>query len=223
MCLMARRARQTKRPGARRRRFSRKHLSRCPATLIVRDGVAYMRFPRRLRSLNNVRSDLSRFGDKKAWEGLFETMVTLEDDHSLRPGLKCRMRVEVQRLCPTKRYFLDRTNLHGGGIKQLEDCLTQLGWLVDDCETWEDGPYLSQALSEDAKYWTDIKITKAEARAQDNPDRIWPVDRDAGTNADAGQHPAVSRRSNLRGRSGGATRTSHPSRRPRTRSRNSAN
>jgi hypothetical protein len=54
--------------------------------------------------------------------------------------------------------FLDRTNL-AGGIKGLEDFLVRAEYLVDDCEEWEDGPYISQGLSTDKKYWTIVKLT----------------------------------------------------------------
>lgn len=94
-----------------------------------------------------------------AWQRCFEQAQIVESDHSLGPCSGERLRLDVVRLAPSKAFFLDRTNL-SGGVKGLEDFLVRSEYLVDDCEEWEDGPYCSQEISEDKKYWAIIRLSK---------------------------------------------------------------
>jgi hypothetical protein len=117
--------------------------------------------PRKLRSLNTLCSRLARYGDTKAWEKQFADAELENSDHTIGPCSKQRLRLETTRLAPSKHFFLDKTNL-AGGVKGLEDALVRLEYLVDDCEEWEDGPYVSQGVSEDGKYWTLVTLTEPQ-------------------------------------------------------------
>lgn len=77
------------------------------------------------------------------------------------PNMKQRLRLEVVREAPTEKFFLDRTNL-AFSVKGLEDALVRLQYLVDDNEEWEDGPWVSQRVSSDGKYWTIVTVSEAK-------------------------------------------------------------
>lgn len=153
--------------GNRPRRYRRSARFKAtePGTCVIRAGQIVWTLPRKLRSLNVLASRLARYGDTKAWETQFVRAKITESDHSLGPCSKQRLRLEVRRLSPTKAFFLDRTNL-AGGVKGLEDSLIRLEYLVDDCEEWEDGPYVSQGVSEDGKYWTIVTLSVLNAAPQ---------------------------------------------------------
>jgi hypothetical protein len=126
----------------------------------VANGVITWTLPRKLQSLNKLRGWRARHGDTKGWEKEIDGATIVSNDMSLGPGSGRRLRLEVVRLAPNVRFKLDKVNLFGG-IKGLEDALVRLGFLVDDSEIWEDGPWPSQAVSEDKKYWTVIKLLEA--------------------------------------------------------------
>lgn len=128
-----------------------------PGLCFVRAGCITWILPRKLRSPNKLRGGLARYGDTKAWERIFEEAAIKETDNTLGPCSKQRLRLEVVRLAPYERFFLDRTNL-AFSVKGLEDALVRLEFLVDDNEKWEDGPYVSQAVSGDGKYWTVVRL-----------------------------------------------------------------
>lgn len=111
--------------------------------------------------MNVLRGGLSRYSDTKGWEKAFSEALIVATDHSLGPQSNRRLRLEIVRLAPRADYFLDRTNL-AGGCKGLEDSLVRLGFLVDDNETWEDGPWPTQAVSLDKKYWTVVKLMEPQ-------------------------------------------------------------
>jgi hypothetical protein len=143
----------------RRRRRSTRFKSSVPGTCVIKKGTITWALPRKLRSLNVLCSRLSRYGDTKAWESEFTKAALTESDGSLGPCSKQRLKLEVIRVTPTKAFFLDRTNL-AGGVKGLEDALIRLEYLVDDCEEWEDGPYVSQEVATDGKYTTIIRLSE---------------------------------------------------------------
>jgi hypothetical protein len=156
--------RKLKSKGQRPRRYRRstRYKATKPGTCVIKNGSIIWTLPRKLRSLNVLCSRLARWGDTQAWQKQFETAEITESDHSLGPCSKQRLKLSVMRLSPTKAFFLDRTNL-AGGVKGLEDSLIRLEYLVDDCEEWEDGPYVSQGVSSDGKYWTIITLSEINA------------------------------------------------------------
>lgn len=166
--------RTTGRRKAPHRTYSRKFLPTGPATMVVQDGAIYFRLPRRLRSLNKLKTGIARYSDTQSWERLLEKARQScdQNDLSIGPGEDCRMRLEIQRLSPSRAYYLDTVNLMGG-CKGLEDALVRLGYLVDDNVDWEDGPHVSQELSEDKRYWTIVRITRAPALYQE-ASHLWP-------------------------------------------------
>lgn len=130
-----------------------------PGTYTVQSGLIVWTLPRKLRSPNQIKSGLARYGDTKGWEREFNDAKLILNDASMGPHMGERLRLEVVRLSPTKRFFLDRTNL-AFCVKGLEDALVRLQFLVDDNEEWEDGPYVTQAESPDGKYWTIVRLMK---------------------------------------------------------------
>jgi hypothetical protein len=126
---------------------------------VIKDGTITWTLPRKLRSLNVLCTKLARWGDTQAWARCFEQAELVSSDGSLGPCTGERLRLDIIRLAPSKAFFLDKVNLFGG-CKGLEDALVRGEYLVDDSEEWEDGPYASQALSEDKKYWTVVKLSR---------------------------------------------------------------
>lgn len=118
--------------------------------------------PRKLVSPNRIKTGLARHGDTKAWETMLLKAHMVTDDQSLRFPARSKMRLEVWRLAPSKKYFLDRTNC-AFSIKGLEDALVRLQYLRDDSLKYLDGPYVEQDVSADRKYWTIVRIRKADA------------------------------------------------------------
>lgn len=165
-----RRSRDAKKSPS-RRRTSKRYASTGPSIAIIKGGAILWKIPRRLRSLNSLKTGIARYGDTKAWENHFLKAELKEDDGSFQIGQTARHKLEIQRLSPNRRYFLDSTNLHGAA-KGLEDALVRLGYLVDDSEMWEDGPHVSQALSPDKRYWTIIKLSIAEQGIK-NAEPLW--------------------------------------------------
>lgn len=153
--------RKLKGKGKRPRRFRRstRYKATEPGTCVIKNGSIVWTLPRKLKSLNVLCSRLARYGDTQAWQKEFEAARLTESDHTLGPCSKQRLRLAVHRLAPSKAFFLDRTNL-AGGVKGLEDSLIRLEFLVDDCEEWEDGPHVSQGVSEDGKYWTIVTVSE---------------------------------------------------------------
>jgi hypothetical protein len=127
----------------------------------IRDGVITWTLPRKLQSLNKLRGWRARYGDTKGWERELDGATIVFNDMSLGPGSGKRLRLEVVRLAPNAKFRLDKVNLFGG-IKGLEDALVRLGFLVDDAEQWEDGPWPTQGVSSDKKYWTIVRLMSCQ-------------------------------------------------------------
>lgn len=142
---------------SRRRKRVTRFRSDEPGTCTIANGCITWKIPRKLPSLNRLRTWRARHGDTQAWERAFVTAEILANDLSLGPETCQRLRLEITRLAPSKDWLLDRTNL-AGSVKGLEDALVRLRYLVDDSEAWEDGPYVQQGVSEDKKYWTIIRL-----------------------------------------------------------------
>lgn len=142
-----------------RRKRIKRYRSDKPGICVVCNGTITWTLPRKLRSLNKIRTGLSRYGDTKGWERQFLAAETKSTDLSLGPDSNQRLKLEILRLAPRKDFFLDKVNLYGGA-KGLEDALVRLRYLVDDNEAWEDGPYVTQDVSPDGKYWTIIKLSE---------------------------------------------------------------
>jgi hypothetical protein len=132
---------------------------------VVKNGTITWTLPRKIQSLNKLRGWRARHGDTKGWEKAIDEAIILSNDLSLGPGSGRRLRLEVVRLAPNERFRLDRTNL-AGGLKGLEDALIRLNFLVDDDEKWEDGPWPSQGVSEDKKYWAIIRLMESRDDAK---------------------------------------------------------
>lgn len=155
-----------KAPHYKRTSISRKRKKRFkslnPGVCVIANGTITWTLPRKLLSMNKLQGGLSRFWDTKAWEREFLSAVVVSQDGSLAVGSGLRLRLDIVRFAPTKKWFLDRTNC-AGGCKGLEDALVRLTYLVDDNEQWEDGPYPTQQVSEDGKYRTIVRLSKIEA------------------------------------------------------------
>jgi hypothetical protein len=128
-------------------------------------GALVFRIPKKVRSLNKLKTGIARHGDTVAWEAALRKVgrpATTSDAERLVfadivwPDGKRRL--EIERQAPTERYFLDQTNF-AGGCKGLEDALVRLGYLVDDSLKWLDGPHLKQTVAPDRKFWTIIRVT----------------------------------------------------------------
>jgi hypothetical protein len=153
----SRKAPHAKRNSVSVKRKRKRFRSSEPGTVSIKDGVITWTLPRKLQSLNKLRGWRARHGDTQGWEREINQAKILCNDMSLGPGSGRRLRLEVVRLAPNPRFKLDKTNL-AGGIKGLEDALVRLSFLVDDSEIWEDGPWPSQSVSSDKKYWTVIRL-----------------------------------------------------------------
>jgi hypothetical protein len=156
----------------RRRGRSTKFQSKTPASIVIKGGVVTMRLPRRLRSYNQRGGHWSEFSDRQAWANLLAT-TTVTSDGSITLPVKTRMRLDLIRLAPSKRYLLDKDNLSVSG-KRLTDALVKAGYLIDDDRTHLDGAYVVQGLSRDKKYWTLVQLKEAAAYV-DNVQTVDPM------------------------------------------------
>lgn len=149
---------------ARRYRRSTKYKADATGTCCIANGCITWTLPRKIRSLNVLKNGLARYSDTKSFETQIVKAEIISSDASLGPCSKQRLRLEIIRLAPNRNFYLDKTNLYGG-CKGLEDALVRLEYLVDDCEEWEDGPYATQGISQDGKYWTIIKLMPPQVDA----------------------------------------------------------
>lgn len=160
------------------RRRSRRHLCRVPGEAVIANGAIIWKLPCRLRSLNSLKTGIARHSDTVRWEKYLANAQCISNDGSVHPknghGRK-KLRLEVQRLTPSRRYILDQTNLQGGA-KGLEDALMRLGLLVDDGPQWLEGPIATQALSTDGYYWTIIKLSVAKNQTMELGAPLWTDD-----------------------------------------------
>lgn len=160
-----------KAPARKRRRRSTRYVPKSArATIQIKAGRIVMVLPRRLKSLNKRGGWRGEYSERMAWQKLLaEADVT--DDGSLKRPVIGRMRLDVIRMAPSKRYLLDVTNL-GASVKRLEDSLVEAGYLLNDDLKSVDGPFMSQAIATDKFYWTIVTLTEAP----DYVDRIARVD-----------------------------------------------
>lgn len=117
-----------------------------------------MLLPRRLRSYNQRGGHWSEYSDRKGWLKLLSDATFPENDGTYQLPVKGRVRLELQRLAPSKRYLLDKENLEISG-KRLVDTLVELGYMIDDARKWCDGPWVTQGVSADKRYWTIVTLS----------------------------------------------------------------
>lgn len=126
--------------------------------------------PRKIRSMNKLKSGIALHGDKVAWEKALAAVGAPEIDPSdlelveayaafVHPAAG-RRRLSIERQAPSEHYFLDATNC-SGGAKKLEDVLVSAGYFVDDKMKWLDGPHIIQTVSPEKKFYTIVRITDA--------------------------------------------------------------
>jgi hypothetical protein len=117
-----------------------------------------MMIPGKLKSLNQLKSGIARYGDTKAWEARIKRAHVSFDDGSVRLPVITRARLEMSRLIPGRMCLLDQTNLEGG-VKGFEDAIKRLGYIFDDNHKWIDRPQVTQVVSPDRQYWAMAIIT----------------------------------------------------------------
>jgi hypothetical protein len=133
-----------------------------------------MVLPRRVRSPNKRGGHWAEYGERQAWRKLLLS-ADVTTDNSIALPVVGRMRLEITRLAPTKRYILDVDNM-AASVKRLLDTLVECGFLLDDDRESIDGPYLSQKISQDACYWTIVKITEAAEQQAPKVEVVSPKD-----------------------------------------------
>ena len=141
-----------------RRRTTRTSTRRESGTIRIRDGKIEMMIPGKIKSLNQLKNGLARYGDTKGWENRIKKARIALDDESVCLPVMDRARLEITRLIPSRGCLLDQTNAEGG-IKGLEDALKRLGYIFDDNHKWLDRPQVQQRVSDDRQYWALIQIT----------------------------------------------------------------
>lgn len=118
-----------------------------------------MILPRRIRSYNKRGGHWADYSERQAWKKLIGTAEVTTDGSVKLPAVG-RMKLEITRFAPQKRYILDVDNL-AAGAKRLIDTLVEYGYLIDDDRAAIEGPFLSQKISSDKCYWAVVKITEA--------------------------------------------------------------
>lgn len=153
-----------KAPHRTRTRRSVRYRSKEPGSIRHTESVIEITVPKKLKSGNKLKSGIARHGDTQSWEKHFlkaQANCVTEGTRQLEPmSTPVRMRLEVIRFAPRRDFFLDPTNL-AIGVKGLEDALVRLGYLFDDAEEWIDGPHCANAVSEDKKYRTLVRLSVA--------------------------------------------------------------
>lgn len=126
-----------------------------------------MVLPRRLCSPNTQKNHWAQKRERDAWERLIAESDVRSDGSVCLPVTQ-RMRLEIVRLIPNRRFLMDKDNRDWSG-KRLQDSLVALRYLVDDNAKHLDGPYVSQGLSTDKHYWTVVMLRPADAYVEDIP------------------------------------------------------
>lgn len=152
-----------------------KHQAKGVGQISIRNGRIVMLLPRRLRSYNRRGGHWSEYRDRKAWQQVLTESIRSADDGTFTLPTKKRMRLELLRLAPSKRYLLDKENLEVSG-KRLVDTLVEYGYLVDDERRWCDGPWVTQGVSDDNCYWTIVTLSQAPAYDETGDMVICPQD-----------------------------------------------
>lgn len=158
---------------AAKRRTSQAHRATGVGQKLVLDGAIYWRLPERVKSLNVIKTGLARHRDTQMWEQLLTRAILASDDGTApaHPAT-VRMRLDIQRVVPQKRFMLDVLNL--AGAKGLEDAVKRLGYIHDDCMDWCD-LHMSQRVATDKCYWTIVKVSPATGPAV-IADHLWPLE-----------------------------------------------
>jgi hypothetical protein len=101
-------------------------------------------------------------GEREAWRKLLSEALHGTDMSAYGAPfpVTTRMKLEVMRLAPNKRYMMDNDNL-AASIKRLQDSLKEAGFLVDDNPRWLES-HIVQGISDDKKYWTIVTLSEAE-------------------------------------------------------------
>lgn len=144
-----------------KRRAVRQTVSREVGTITIENGKIVLMIPGKLKSLNQLKSGLARYGDTKAWENRIKKARNDFDDGSVKLPIMSRARLEMSRLVPTRSSFLDQTNLEGS-VKGFEDALKRLGYIFNDNHKWIDRPQVNQFLAPDRQYWATAIVTVLE-------------------------------------------------------------
>lgn len=87
-------------------------------------------------------------------------MLTAKSGLVVDPGPRCerRMRVSIERRCPSTRNFIrDDDNLLFS-TKHIVDALRDLGLIRDDDRQWCERPLPTQVVSPDGTFWTVIVV-----------------------------------------------------------------
>jgi hypothetical protein len=167
---------QRRKAPRKRRGRSKRYQASSPASIAIKDGAIVMRLPRRLRSYNQRGGHWSEYSDRQAWAKLLREAVFTTDGSVSVPAVT-RMRLDLIRLAPSKRYLLDKDNLSISG-KRLTDALVEAGYLIDDDRKNLDGAYVAQGLSRDKCYWTIVQLKETQPYVDDvktiDPMR-WPM------------------------------------------------
>lgn len=155
-----------KAPFRKKRRLKGKYKAKGPSSITIKNGRIVMLLPKRLRSPNQRANWRSDHGERKAWTKLIESAEASIDWNTIREQFGSpvpvitRMRLEILRLAPNQRYMMDADNL-AFCAKRLQDTLKEKGYIIDDNMRWLDGPYVTQAVSEDKCYWTIVTLSPA--------------------------------------------------------------
>ena len=145
-------------------------------SLVIDDatGTITIRLPYLLESPNKTlwQNRWVKKADRDAWMTRLRHVMcqaagltTLSAFHALPaaalglPRVTERRRVIFERWVPSKRHHaLDGRN-RDFAPKHLEDCLTKLGFWVDDNDTWLEKPPVTQpGVSPDGRPWTVVRI-----------------------------------------------------------------
>lgn len=150
-----------------RRGRSTRHVAKSDAVITIARGKVVMLLPKRLPSLNARGGHWEQAKERRDWEALIAGASVITDGSVTLP-VDARRRLSIVRLCPTKRYLLDTTNLASCG-KRLEDSLVALGYLMGDDRFGVDGPFITQGVSADCYYWAIVTISWAAGYVDNTP------------------------------------------------------
>ncbi len=70
------------------------------------------------------------------------------------------MRVEVTRLVPSRRNFIRDTDDLRTTVKSINDALKHVRLIFDDSDRWLEQSTPTQAVSEDGRDWTLVRVSR---------------------------------------------------------------